>query len=107
MKREWFSRGVRMSHKFGNTEKLDDPMQTETFDLKTPDLSRTGGGRSPPCELKDYGQNIPGFPDRSPIQKPSGGFASTQGPTPDGIEPFSRPVPVGTKRRIGPPRTDK
>jgi hypothetical protein len=106
MKREIFSRGVRMQHQFGKTEKINDPVQSETFDLPTPDLSRTGGGRSYCAEVQQYGQHNY-RPDPSPVQKPNGEFASTQGPRPDFVEQITRPIPVGTKRRLGPLKTDK
>jgi hypothetical protein len=79
-----------------------------TFDLNPPvavsNLSRPG--TTGPREVQQYGES--GYRrESSPVQKPGGGFATLDGPTPDPVEPFARPIPVGTKRRLGPPRTDK
>jgi len=105
VKKEIFSRGVRMTHQFGRTEQVNDPMQSNTFELPTPNLSRLADP-SPGCEVQKYGERS--YREAtSPIQKPSGAMASTNGPAPDYAEMFGRPVPVGTKRRLGPPKTDK
>lgn len=112
MKRDWFNRGVRMTHQFGETEKLNDPMGIGTFD--PPDFPLPGPGMKrltdtgSPCEIKDYGVHSY-RDDPSPIQKPNGTMAETNGPerTPDYPEEFGRPIPVGTKRRLGPLKTDK
>ena len=109
MKKDWFNRGVRMQHWFGETERRQDPMGVETFD--PPPFFRNSGvkdlkGQPPPCEMNEYGLR-PYRPDPSPIQKPSGGFAETQGKPLDEPQNLGMPFPVGTKRRLGPPRTDK
>lgn len=105
MKREIFSRPTRFIHKFGETEARDDPMERHTFEFKGPE-NPNGGGRSAPCEVQTYGET--GYrPASSPVQKPGGGFATLDGPALDLAEDFARPVPVGTKRRLGPLKTDK
>jgi hypothetical protein len=105
VKKEIFSRGVRMIHQFGRTEQINDPMQSNTFDLPKPNLSRLAEP-SPGCEVQGYGER--NYRDAtSPIQKPSGAMADMNGPAPDFAELYGRPVPVGTKRRLGPPSTDK
>jgi len=46
-------------------------------------------------------------PDPSPVVKPNGECAHSDGPTLDVPMDFAMPIPVGTKRRLGPLRTDK
>jgi hypothetical protein len=104
MKKDFFSRGVRMIHPFGKTEEINDPLQHNTWDLPLP--ANRIGGNSPGCEVQQYGESNY-LEDRSPIQKPSGEMASTQGPNPGLAEVLARPIPVGTKRRYGPLKTDK
>lgn len=111
MKNDWFRRGVRMQHQFGDTEKINDPLGSGTFD--PPDFPLPGVGRfsgtGKPCEVQEYGEHqyreAP-----APIQKPGGDMASHQGPTPDAPQIFAISFPVGTKRRSGfggPLKTDK
>lgn len=108
LKREIFSRGVRMQHQFGDLISRNDPMGTSSFDAPWPkrvdDLSKQNPGGF--FESKTHGE-YSYREDSSPVCKPGGGFASFNGPKPDPIEPYSRPMPVGTKRRLGPPKTDK
>jgi len=104
MKRDIFNRAVRMQIPFGNTEDRNDPMKVNTFDPPLP-LGKLAG-RTPAIECQQYGEQ--GYrKESSPIQKPSGGFATCDGPAPDPSEQLSRPIPVGTKRRLGPLKTDK
>lgn len=114
MKRDWFNRGVRMQHQFGETEKRNDPVGWNTFD-PPPFFTRPGMRdlsnmpATGPCEMSEYGVHSY-RPDPSPVQKPGGGFAVTNGPerTLDFPEAIARPIPVGTKRRIAPPiKSDK
>lgn len=108
MKREIFSRGVRMIHKFGELEQRDDPFGTSTFEMPTPIRVDELSQQNPRgfLEAKTHGEHNY-RPDSSPVCKPDGGYASFNGPKPDPVEPFSRPIPVGTKRRLGPLKTDK
>lgn len=103
MKRDWFNRGVRMVHQFGGIEERNGPFSKgETWDA--PDfplpIKRLGGSLGEKREIQEYGLK-PYRDDPSPICKPSGGYASTQGPAshPDRAEEAARPVPVGTKKR--------
>ncbi len=106
MKRDIFRRGVRMVHHFGTLEERNDPWGTSTFDPRFPErvdeLSKPGH----PCEIQQYGEHFYS-PERSAVVKPNGQAASLNGPVPDIAEQFARPVPVGTKRRLGPLKTDK
>lgn len=108
MKRDIFRRGVRMQHKFGDLEQHDDMLNIGTFDMPMPrrvdDLSKRAAGR--PCEVQTDGQHFY-RPEPSPVCKPSGGYATLNGPTPDLPQMVGMPVPVGTKRRLGPVKTDK
>jgi hypothetical protein len=103
-----FSRPVRMISKYGSLERRQDPLGVDTFEMPWPkrvdDLSKKcpGGTRT----NQDYG--VTNYrPDPSPICKPNGGFASTDGPAPDRAQELAMPLPVGTKRRLGPLKTDK
>jgi hypothetical protein len=106
MKRDIFRRGVRMNIPFGATEKLLDPLDRSTWEPQWPravsDLSRPRGS----MEVSQYGEHAY-RQQSSPIQKPSGRMASINGPAPDVAQEVSMPVPVGTKRRLGPLKTDK
>ena len=94
-----------MQHQFGDTEKINDPWGTQTFDVPVPPgVGKLNKGH--PCEIQEYGEHDY-RPDSSPIQKPGGGFANVDGPLPDLAQGIAMPAPVGTKRRLGPPKTDK
>lgn len=102
MKRDWFNRGVRMVHQFGGIEERNGPYSKgETWeppDFPFPIKRLTGTGT--PIEISKYGLRSY-REDPSPVCKPSGGYAETQGPAnhPDQAEEAARPVPVGTKKR--------
>jgi hypothetical protein len=108
MKKEIFSRGVRMSHPFGELVGRQDPLGTQTFEAPWPrrvdDLSKRSPGR--PMTSQQYGLHND-RPDSSPVVKPNGQCAHSDGPAPDLAMMFGRPIPVGTKRRIGPLKTDR
>src|SRR5580658_8382057 len=105
MKREIFRRGVRMTHQFGTLETRDDPFfGTPTFDPRFPE--RVDAHRSAPLEIGTHGEHRM-YPARSAVVKPNGQAASLSGPAPDLPEMFGAPIPVGTKRRLGPLKTDK
>ena len=108
MKKELFSRGVRMTHPFEQLVDRQDPLATQTFDVKWPrrvdDLSKRGV--TPAYTSQTYGLHND-RPDASPVVKPNGQCAHSDGPAPDYAMIEARSVPVGTKRRFGPPKTDK
>jgi hypothetical protein len=108
MKKELFSRGVRMTHPFEQLIDRQDPLATQTFDMPWPrrvdDLSKRAPGH--PCTSQDYGLHNDRN-DSSPVVKPNGKCAHSDGPAPDYAMIEARPVPVGTKRRFGPLKTDK
>ena len=109
MKDDFFRRGVRMQHKFGELEKHDSPLGTGTFDIRAQERVSSlcnNGADVRPLEVQQHGEHQY-RPSSSPICKPSGGYASTNGPAPDYAQIFGMPIPVGTKRRLGPPKTDK
>jgi hypothetical protein len=106
VKSDFFRRGPRMTLKFGETEQRDDPFGGKTWFPEWPKEVERLSGTGTPCEVQEYGERFY-RPEPSAVQKPSGGFASLNGPEPDAPEGFGRPFPVGTKRRSGPPRTDK
>lgn len=104
MKREIFNRGTRFSHQFGDTLSVQDPLQTHTFDMPTPDpvrsLGHLGGGRSRDLHVQAEGeQRYRGQP--SPVQTPTGRMTSTSGNPMDMAEAFARPMPIGTRLRTG------
>jgi hypothetical protein len=99
MKKDWFNRGVRMQHQFGGIEKLNDPLEKNTweppdFPFSVKRLSEHGT----PCEIKDHGLS-PYRADPSPICKPNHDYAQISGPTVDQAEREARPMPFGTKTR--------
>lgn len=108
IQRDIFARGVRMQHKFEQLVDRADPLGTQTFDAPWPkrvdDLSKRAPGH--PCTSQQYGQHNY-RPDPSPVVKPNGQCARSDGPAPDLAMQLGMPIPVGTKRRLGPPRTDK
>jgi len=103
-----FARGNRMIHKFEGLVERSDPLGTPTFDMPWPkrvdDLSKQAPGHH--CTSQQYGLHNY-RPDPSPICKPDGGYARSDGPAPDAAMELAYPIPVGTKRRYGPPYTDK
>lgn len=108
MKRDIFSRGARMQHQFEGLIDRNDPLGTATFEAPWPkrveDLSKRGPGH--PCTSQEHGLHNYRL-DPSPICKPGGGYARSDGPVTDAAMELAMPIPVGTKRRLGPPRTDK
>lgn len=112
MKRDIFRRGVRMQHQFGETEKINDPLGNETFEVQWPrridTLSRGSAGNAVMAPLEVQRQGEYNYRQQSsPISKPNGGFADINGPKPDYAQIYGMPIPVGTKRRLGPLKTDK
>jgi hypothetical protein len=95
MNRDIFNRGPRMTHKFGETERRNDPLGARTFDLPRPTFPRQ---RSAPVTVHQHGEHRY-FDARSPVQKPSGGLASLSGPAPDLPGMVAAPIPVSTRRR--------
>ena len=96
MMRDIFRRGVRMVHKFGETERVSDPYGSRTFDPPTPIFPQQ---RSAPITSKQYGEHDPFDPPKSPIEKFRGGLASQAGPAPDIPGAIAAPIPSGTKKR--------
>jgi hypothetical protein len=101
-----------MTHQYGTLEEVNSPFfGPGTFEPPWPkrvDALGTPGvdGRGKPCEVQEYGEHFYS-PERSAVTKENGRNASLNGPAPDMAEAIARPIPVGTKRRFGPPRTDK
>jgi len=104
IKKEIFSRGVRFNHTFDELIDRQDPLGTQTFDAPWP--KRPDQLHNSPCTSQEYGLHND-RPDASPVVKPSGVCAHSDGPSLDTAMELARPVPVGTKRRLGPLRTDK
>ena len=104
MKRDVFRRPTNMTHKFGQTERINDPLGASTFEFKTPVFPVQ---RSGPCTIQEYGVHDVFSPSRSPIQTPSGRLASLNGPAPDMAESIAAPIPVSTKKRVNHLKTDK
>lgn len=106
IQRDIFARGVRMQHKFDELVGRADPLGIETFEVHRPmrvdELSKTGS----PCISQQYGQHNYRR-DPSPVVKPNGQCARSDGPAPDFAMNLAMPIPAGTKRRLGPPKTDK
>jgi hypothetical protein len=106
LKREIFSRPNRMVHKFGELLEREDPLGVETFDFHRPMRVSDHSDTARPATSQQYGLHNY-RPDPSPVVKPNGECAHSDGPTLDVPMDFAMPIPVGTKRRLGPLRTDK
>jgi hypothetical protein len=106
MKREIFSRGVRMTHTFEQLIDRQDPLGTQTFEAPWPRRVDDLSAGSKPLESREHGLHNY-RPDSSPVVTPGGRCARSDGPAPDLAMEFAMPIPVGTKRRLGPLKTDK
>jgi hypothetical protein len=104
LKRDIFRRDFRGSIPFGPLENRDDPLGTGNFEFNYP--RRVDTLRSGPQEIQTYGEHQY-RPQSSPICKPNGGCASTDGPMPDYAQGAGILFPMGTKPRIGPLKTAK
>ena len=100
MKKEIFRRPTRMVHPFGETERINDPMGSQSFDFTPPIFPRQRGADG--VNIKNHGLHDVFSPSRSPITKPSGGLASLGGPAPDWAEACAAPIPASTKKRKQP-----
>lgn len=100
MNKAFFLRSARMTHKYGETEKINDPGGMNTFE--PPRRLMPGDLCGPSYEVQQYGEHKVWNPSRSPVQKPNGSFASINGPSPDWAEGAVAPVPVSTKKRKSP-----
>lgn len=95
LKKDWFQRGVRMTHRFGQLAK-DDFIGTGTFEVPLPDGVKHEGTNQilkSRCGQHDYYEAL------SPVVKPNGVRANYNGPQPDYAEEMAAPVPAGTKKR--------
>jgi len=110
LKKDIFCRGVRMQHQFGElaeSQRNDQFIRsTEVFEAPWPkrvdELSKPGK-----CyEVQQYGQY--GYrPEYAAVEKANNKLATIDGKVPDTAQAFAMPIPVGTKRRLGPLKTDK
>jgi hypothetical protein len=105
MKADWFCRGVRMQHDFSQLIKPNDPLHSvQETEMPWPMFPKDRG--SSPFEVKSHGQA--GYrKEPSPVVTPSGRRVSLDGPYKDHAQEEAMPIPVGTKRRYGPLKTDK
>jgi hypothetical protein len=105
LKREIFSRGVRMTHKFGASIKNSDPIQKDTFNPNFPlGLNQRHGTQ---LHQKERGEHSYRQDPSAVYKANTDTFASFNGPAPDNAEVTARPIPVGTKRRKDTLKTDK
>lgn len=99
MRNDWFRRGVRMTHRFNDLERREDPLNTGTWDVPDFPVKRwTDGGK--PCEIQEYGEHQYRSSSAA-VSRPSGSFASISGPVPDAPQVFGMSISIGTKKRIG------
>ena len=105
LKRDRFTAATRMTHTFGETAQIADPMGRRTFEVTVPNGHTTQ--HTPPITVQKFGEHKAWGEPRSPVAKARGGHASINGPAIDDVAMFAMPVPTGTKRRGGPPKTDK
>ena len=104
MKRDFFQRPTRMTHKFGELERINDPLGAHTFEPPRPIFPSQL--RSPPMELSQYGEKDTFSPPRSGVCKPNGRIADFGGVTPDIAQAMAAPIPVSTKKRVNHLKTD-
>lgn len=105
MKDDWFRRPARFTHRFGETERLDDPLGTGTWQVPDFPITRyTNGG--PKREVQEFGNYNP-YTRSSPVQTPSGRMASINGPTPDRAQAEGVVWSTSTRWRWGPPDVDE
>lgn len=98
MLRDIFRRGNRMQFKFGEAEKIDDPLGRNTFEPKFP-MFGSPAHKGESVTVDKFGTHDMFSPSRSPIQKPGGRLASLNGPAPDYAELCGAPVPASTSKR--------
>lgn len=99
LKREFFNRGVRMQHRFG--EELNrDPVfgSGQTFDAPQPIGINKLAENTRSLNIQRDGQYRWDQPT-SPIIKPNGRAANTNGPAPDYAYDIAAPIPSSTKKR--------
>lgn len=96
MKSDMFSPQVRMTHRYGEAEKMDDPLGGRTFDYKAPTPGESL--RSGPLTVQTHGEHRYQQP-MSPVEKFRGGCASISGPAPDLPSAVAFVVPASTKAR--------
>ena len=104
MKREIFLRPTRMTHKFGATERVNDPLGDSTFDFKPPVFPAQ---RSGAVDVHAHGEHRVFDRARSPVEKFVGGAATLEGPAPSWAENLAAPIPARTKKRANHRKTDK
>lgn len=110
--RDIFCRGVRMQHKFGGLEERNDPLTPQgPIDMPWPKQVRDLSSPRESQALRSLDVQRDGQfgyrTEPSAVCKPGGGYATLDGPRPDDAQVFGMPIPVGTKRRMGPLKTDK
>jgi hypothetical protein len=92
MNRDFFRRGTRFVHEYGSLETANHP--GDTFAIPAP--RRVDQLCTPPVSVQQEGERRY-WGERSPIVKPNGSFASTNGPEPE-RGPFATVVVPGRKR---------
>jgi len=96
LKREFFRRPARMTHRFDGD---DAPFTSREFDDATPRTLRNR--RSPPLEVQAHGEHV-WIEPQSPVVTPAGRKTSINGPSPDVPDAIAQPIPAGTKKRKSP-----
>lgn len=94
LSKDWFQRGVRMTHRFGELSP-GDPIGTGTFEVKLPYF----GEQSSPSATKAKQGQHDYYSPLSPVVKPNGVRAAYNGPQVDIAEELAYPTPAGTKKR--------
>jgi hypothetical protein len=94
LKRGWFSRGVRMTHRFGESTN-DDVLGGGTFDPQIPVFPDNCSPSLLRKKLGEYSYDEP----LSPVVKPSGVRASMNGPKPDHASEVAAVTPASTRKR--------
>jgi hypothetical protein len=107
MKRDFFRRGTRMTHKFGEIEGRADPLYGNEAVWQPPAPPFPGTLHTPPYEGQQHGEDRAFARPNSAVCKPTGALASIAGPQEDYADTLARPMPVGTSKRLDHKAKDK
>ena len=105
LKKDFFKRPNRMTHSFGETARINDPLSQNTFTVRAPLPPERRGMYG--VNTQNYGNHETFSPPRSPITKPNGMQASIAGPNLDLAEAMGAPQPVSVKHRNNFLKTEK
>lgn len=99
LKKEFFSKPVRFTHRFGDKDDPHVQGSEEYFSFEVPRGVKVANGATPkPFIGKERGLHVWTEP-QSPVTKATGGRASLSGPRMDEADMLTEAIPVGTRKR--------